>query len=137
MNRLIRKFLYIGDVSQWLLKEESIKQIATFDLLRQFRLVLVKHYDIILLDLLHLLFENCGKTFILKLIDTSLYRNNYYLRRHIGHWDSIYKRVFLPHFICSPRSMKDLSYWKAHDIMNLIFASASQVCIILSTISLN
>lgn len=56
----------------------------------------------LLLDPLHLLYENCGKMLFMKLIDASSYRNDYYLGKHIDHYDSINKRVLIPHFLESP-----------------------------------
>lgn len=73
------------------------------------------------LDPLHLIFENCTKSIVWKLIDSSSFRECYYLGRHLSHYDTLFKKVSVPHFIGRPRSLSELSFWKARDLLNFLF----------------
>jgi len=75
----------------------------------------------ILLDSLHLLFENCAKSLITKLTDSSSFRCSFYLGRHITHFENILGDCLIPHFIQPPRSLKERAFWKARDFQNYVF----------------
>ncbi|MEL7307574.1 MAG: DUF1258 domain-containing protein [Pseudomonadota bacterium] len=75
----------------------------------------------IVLDSLHLLFENCTKTLLRQLIDLSSFRNSYNLGRHLSHFENVLGQICFPHFMQKPRSLKEMSYWKARDYQNFLF----------------
>lgn len=75
----------------------------------------------IVLDSLHLFFENCSKTLLRQLTDASSFRSPYYLGRHVSHFDNILEHTYFPHHIQQPRSLKQMSYWKARDFQNFLF----------------
>lgn len=75
----------------------------------------------ILIDSLHLLFENCSKSLFQRYMDSSFFRERYYLGRHISSYVSVCDNIKIPSFLTKPRSLKDLSYWKGRDIMNFLF----------------
>jgi hypothetical protein len=75
----------------------------------------------VLLDPLHLLFENCSKALFMKFLDTSMYRCEFYLGRHVTHYENIIDRIFMPHFLQPPKSLSELTYSKARDILIFLF----------------
>lgn len=75
----------------------------------------------VLLDPLHLLFENCSKSMICKLIDSSSYRESYFLGRHVDSYDKLMETIRYPAFMSRPISLRDLSFWKARDYMHFLF----------------
>lgn len=86
--------------------------------------VLSDYVDIpsnILLDPLHLLYENCTKNLISLLIHTSSFRNSYYIGRQIPHFDNIFKLTRVPHFMTGPISLTDVSVYSGRDFKNFIF----------------
>ena len=75
----------------------------------------------VLLDSLHLIFENCTKSLLVKLTDSSSFREPFYLGRHLDHYEEVYKNVLLPDFIEPPKSLREIGFWKARDLMNFLF----------------
>lgn len=75
----------------------------------------------ILLDSLHLLFENCTKSLLVKLTDSSSFREPFYLGRHLNYYEEVFKHVLVPDFIEPPRSLREIVFWKARDLMHFLF----------------
>ena len=75
----------------------------------------------VLLDPLHLLFENCTKSLILRLINSSSYREKYFLGRHVESYQKVLDQILLPSVVSKPRKLKDLSFWKGRDFMYFLF----------------
>ena len=82
---------------------------------------LPKHPSCILIDPLHLLFENCSKVLFQRFVDSSFFREKYYLGRHISSYESVCENIKIPSFLTKPRTLKDFSFWKGRDIMNFLF----------------
>ena len=74
----------------------------------------------VLIDPLHLLFENCGKSILTKLF-ASPYRKEYFLGRHIDHCFSEMKFLRCLSFVSHPRRISDLPSWKGRDHMDFVF----------------
>lgn len=75
----------------------------------------------VLLDPLHLLFENCSKLMMFKLIDSSSFRETYFLGRHINSYDRIFSHFRFPPFVSRPRTLRDARFWKGRDMMDFTF----------------
>ena len=75
----------------------------------------------VLLDSLHLLFENCTKSLLVKLTDSSSFRQPFYLGRHLAYYEEVFNNVLVPDFIEPPKSFSEISFWKARDLMHFLF----------------
>ena len=75
----------------------------------------------ILLDPLHLLFENCSKLLFAKLVDSPSFRCAFFLGRHVSYYDQLADRILIPQFLQRPRSLNELSFWKARDFLCYLF----------------
>ena len=54
-------------------------------------------------------------------MDTSFFREKYYLGRHFVNYDTVCGTIKIPKFLTRPRSLRELSFWKGRDIMNFLF----------------
>lgn len=75
----------------------------------------------VLLDSLHLLFENCSKSLILKLINSTSYREKYFVGRYVDSFQNVFDQILLPNIVSKPRTLNDISFWKGRDYMYFLF----------------
>ena len=61
------------------------------------------------------------KLLLKKLLDSSSYREIYFIGRHTVNYDKVLETVKIPVFMARPVSLNDRSFWKARDYMYFLF----------------